>query len=317
MDGYDLIGDIHGHAQELKQLLTQLDYAPDRAGIYRHPEGRRVIFCGDLIDRGPDAREVLRIVRNMVDNDTALIVMGNHEYNMICYHTWIDGYFLRPHTAKNAAQISATLKSFNQHRDEWLDYVEWFKTIPLYLELEGLRVVHACWDQQCIDYLNDKLDDRRINPSFLYLASIVDSPAYCAVENILKGWEAELPDGQVFHDKEGNARHFTRVRWWPVEGNRWKDISIGMPQDHPLNNAYFERSLPGPPYSPHEKPVFFGHYWMKGDPQLLTDNICCLDYSVAKGGTLMAYRWNGEQILSPENFVSTRSLLNKRVPQTA
>lgn len=305
MEGYDLIGDIHGHAQELQQLLKQLHYTPNDKGVYVHAEGRRVIFCGDLIDRGPEIRKVLQIVRGMVDNGSALIVMGNHEYNMICYHTWIDGHFLRPHTAKNANHISATLRAFVNHRDEWLDYIEWFKTIPLYLELEGLRVVHACWDQQCIDYLDNKLDDRRINPSFLYLASIVDSPAYCSVENILKGWEAELPDGQVFFDKEGNARHFTRVRWWPVEGERWEDVSIGMPASHTLNEQNFSGCLPGPVYSPKEKPVFFGHYWLKGVPQLLADNVCCLDYSVAKGGHLAGYRWSGEQILIPENFVST------------
>ncbi len=100
MEGYDLIGDIHGHAQELQQLLKQLHYTLNDVGVYTHAKGRRVIFCGDLIDRGPDAREVLQIVRSMVDNGSALIVMGNHEYNMICYHTWVDGHFLRPHTAK-------------------------------------------------------------------------------------------------------------------------------------------------------------------------------------------------------------------------
>ncbi len=308
MDGYDLIGDIHGHAYELKKILAQMGYVRDKADIYRHPEGRQVIFCGDLIDRGKDVREVLRIVRGMVDNGSALMVMGNHEYNMICYHTWVDGHFLRPHTAKNAEHISATLKAFVNHRDEWLDYVEWFKTIPLYLELEGLRVVHACWDQQCIDYLENKLDGQLLTPRFLYLASIVDSPAYCAVENVLKGWEAELPEGQVFYDKGGHARRFSRICWWPIEGNTWRDVSIGMPYNHPLNEREFEAGLPGPVYGAQEKPVFFGHYWMKGTPQLLADNICCLDYSVAKGGDLVAYRWNGEQILNPDNFVSTGTL---------
>ena len=50
---YDLIGDIHGHAAELCQLLQQLGYAPDALGTYRHPAGRQVIFVGDFIDRGP------------------------------------------------------------------------------------------------------------------------------------------------------------------------------------------------------------------------------------------------------------------------
>lgn len=50
-------------------------------------------------------------------------------------------------------------------------------------------------------------------------------------------------------------------------------------------------------------PVFFGHYWIEGDPAVMADNIVCLDYSVAKGGKLVAYRFNGEKKVSNENFV--------------
>jgi hypothetical protein len=51
-------------------------------------------------------------------------------------------------------------------------------------------------------------------------------------------------------------------------------------------------------------PVFFGHYWLKGQPQLQAHNVCCLDYSVAKGGELVCYRFDGESILSSLKFVS-------------
>ena len=74
---YDLIGDIHGHADELVQLLETLGYS-NSDGAYRHPE-RQVIFLGDFIDRGPKIQQVLSIVRPMVQNQTALAVMGNHE----------------------------------------------------------------------------------------------------------------------------------------------------------------------------------------------------------------------------------------------
>lgn len=56
-------------------------------------------------------------------------------------------------------------------------------------------------------------------------------------------------------------------------------------------------------YKPKEVPVFFGHYWMKGKPELQKSNVCCLDFSVAKGGHLVAYRWNGEQQLNKTGFV--------------
>src|SRR5271155_4426880 len=102
---YDLIGDIHGHADELEQLLEALDYQRAQ-GTYRHPE-RKVIFLGDFIDRGPKIRQVLEIVRPMIEEGTALAVMGNHELNALAYHTEdpeVPGEYLRPHIEKNVEQ---------------------------------------------------------------------------------------------------------------------------------------------------------------------------------------------------------------------
>ena len=67
---YDLIGDIHGHADELVELLEALGYQKAQ-GVYRHPE-RKVIFLGDFIDRGPKIRQVLEIVRPMIEEGKAL-----------------------------------------------------------------------------------------------------------------------------------------------------------------------------------------------------------------------------------------------------
>jgi hypothetical protein len=58
------------------------------------------------------------------------------------------------------------------------------------------------------------------------------------------------------------------------------------------------------PYPARTKPVFVGHYWLRADvPEVLADNVACLDYSVAKGGFLCAYRWDGEKKLSNDKFV--------------
>ena len=58
------------------------------------------------------------------------------------------------------------------------------------------------------------------------------------------------------------------------------------------------------PYPLNAKPVFVGHYWLSGSqPKLMADNVACVDYSVAKGGFLCAYRWQGEQKLHNNNFV--------------
>ena len=77
---YDLIGDIHGHAAALQRLLKSLGYSRHK-GVYRHPE-RQVIFLGDFIDRGPQIRATLEIVRPMIDSGAALAVIGNHNLQL-------------------------------------------------------------------------------------------------------------------------------------------------------------------------------------------------------------------------------------------
>lgn len=134
---YDLIGDIHGHADALLRLLAKLGYARHR-GVHRHPE-RRVIFLGDFIDRGPRIRETLGIVRPMVESGAALAVMGNHELNALAFHTpnpRRPGEYLRPHDEKNSRQHAETRRQVPAA--ELTAYLDWFRTLPLWLELDGL-----------------------------------------------------------------------------------------------------------------------------------------------------------------------------------
>ena len=71
--GYDVVGDIHGHADPMHRLLHKLDYA-EIDGVFRHPE-RKMIFVGDFIDRGPQQREVLRVARAMYEAGSASAVL--------------------------------------------------------------------------------------------------------------------------------------------------------------------------------------------------------------------------------------------------
>lgn len=91
---FDIIGDIHGCGDELEELLASLGYelvarepaAPDEVWgetVYRHPQGRRAIFLGDLVDRGPRVLDCVRIARNMVEDGSAMCVPGNHEMKLL------------------------------------------------------------------------------------------------------------------------------------------------------------------------------------------------------------------------------------------
>jgi predicted kinase/diadenosine tetraphosphatase ApaH/serine/threonine PP2A family protein phosphatase len=80
---FDIIGDVHGCARELRRLLERLGYAPGGPrGAWTHPEGRRAVFVGDLVDRGPRILEAARLVMEMVAAGSALSVPGNHDVDL-------------------------------------------------------------------------------------------------------------------------------------------------------------------------------------------------------------------------------------------
>ncbi len=79
---FDLIGDVHGCFDELSALLSTLGYVVDENGA-RHPEGRKAVFLGDLVDRGPKTPEVLELVMKMVASGDALAVPGNHDVKLM------------------------------------------------------------------------------------------------------------------------------------------------------------------------------------------------------------------------------------------
>jgi hypothetical protein len=82
---YDLIGDIHGYASELKALLAKMGYQVTD-GIWQHPV-RKAILLGYFVDRGPEHSERVNIARTMVESENVLAVMGNYEYNAVAWAT--------------------------------------------------------------------------------------------------------------------------------------------------------------------------------------------------------------------------------------
>jgi len=299
----DLIGDIHGHADKLQALLLKLGYKK-KGRAYTHPE-RKVLFVGDYIDRGPKIRETLAIVKAMVDSENAVALMGNHEYNALCFHFQeTEGGHLRKHLIKNIIQHYETLKQFQNRQKEYEDYVEWFKTLPLYYETETFRAVHACWDHKNIQYLKNTLVHDRLTDELIYQSVKKGSILNEAIDQTLKGKEMKMPGEESFTDKDGTNRTDIRIKWWEDPSQMtYRSISI-----EPLDN------LPEKPvevsefksldyYNSKDKKIFFGHYWLNGEPSIYKENVCCLDYSVAKDGKLVAYRFEEEKILDNRKLI--------------
>jgi hypothetical protein len=316
MSGYDIIGDVHGCADKLVELLGVMGYAvDDRTGAYAHPL-RQAIFVGDLIDRGPGQLDVLEIVKQMVDHGTAQIVMGNHEFNAINYateHPVGSGHYLRPRSDKNAHQHAEFLAQVTGDTRE--QYLNWFKTLPLWLDLDGVRIVHACWHQPSIDLAAKVLGGNRFTSSDQFVrASDKNDPLYAAIEIILKGPELSLTDhGQApFVDKDGHPRDKARVAWWMAEATTLRDLAVMNRNFHKQDG----RPYPDLPYSEVDAlersycyradiPVVYGHYWRTGTPergQDWTSHTACVDFSAVNTGDLVAYRWNGEHEIRPDHY---------------
>lgn len=316
---YDIIGDIHGHADALVALLRKLGYEKiDDA--WRHAE-RKAIFVGDFIDLGPDQVETVMIVRRMVENESALAIMGNHELNAIAWFlpdSHVPGEYLRPHFSKrwgkkNRDQHAAFLREVENKPELHREIVEWFLSLPLWLDLDNLRVVHACWHPTMMDYLAPiLLPGQRLSVELMAAAtrepedeSEKDSPKpsiFKAVEMLTKGMEVPLPSPHRFRDKYDIERNRVRVRWWDREATTYREAAL---VEERSRNGLPETAIPLAARAefPTDKPIFIGHYWLTGEQAPLSCSVVCVDYSAGKGGPLCAYRRNGDLQLCTSQFV--------------
>jgi hypothetical protein len=310
---YDIIADTHGHASKLKALLIELGYRPNKWGTFVHPDPqRKALFVGDFTDRGPEQLETINTVRRMMDAGGALAVMGNHELNAISYHTpdWNrPGQYLRPRHgekgAHNRLQHLAFLNEVEHLPHLHAEIIGWFKTLPLWLDLPEVRVVHACWDPKTQEALAPILkSDHSIKPECFTAVCTHGTPEFERVEMITKGPEIQLPAEFEFRDSEGIARSTSRIRWWDETATTYRDLAI-MPDGDERHLPLITVPRDQHPAYDHAKPLFFGHYWFTGNPEPLNRSVACVDYSVAKkDGPMVAYRWDGEPELIRDNFLS-------------
>jgi hypothetical protein len=212
------------------------------------------------------------------------------------------GHFLRDHHKPgNRAQHQAFLDVV-EGTPRQKEITDWFRTLPLWLDLGGLRVVHACWHEESMGVLRPVLGpEQTLTEDAILLGSRQGHPVYEALEVVCKGPEVPLPEGVSFSDEGGKVRHEVRVRWWQEDLSTYRKAAIGPPGDmEMIPDVPLPEEWKGHPYS--GPPVLFGHYWFTGTPSVISPRFACLDYSVAKDGPLVAYRWDGETELSPEKL---------------
>jgi hypothetical protein len=309
----DIIGDIHGYIEPLETLLGILGYSGNRP----HPEGRRLVFCGDLVDRGPDSPAVMERVMGMVQAGHAHCILGNHELNILMGlqkhgNAWIT----------NPREVKAGQRPVpdEAHKARYLDFLA---TLPLVLENRAVRVVHACWDPGSIDLLRSATESV-LEVYDHYEAITRKRLATGSLEAMVREERAELGDGICDHSRPpGFYPHIAASDAIYQDGNPVRVTASGKEEpvqclaaefyDEPLVEPEEEPFFAGGKWrmvrrmkwwnSYHGKtPVIFGHYWRnfgatdpasvdKFGPDLFAgiqphhwmgprNNVYCVDFSI-------------------------------------
>jgi len=296
----DIIGDVHGEIDALTALFRQLGYSQDGA----HPDGRRLVFLGDLVDRGPDSPAVLHLVRELVENGRAQCILGNHELNLLLDdqkhgNSWWTAPELS--TRHPAARITPADKAA---------LTPFLESLPLVLEREDLRVVHACWHQEAVASLR-KVELVGETVADLYKRYVRETNERLSEQGILSAVKEEW--------QEINPRISDRD-WVPVYMPAKAELDSRFQMDNPVAVLTSGAERPaGEPFWAGGKwrmadrvkwweeyaedvPVIMGHYWRrfgeariflndKYGPDLFTSigphqwmgkraNVYCVDFSV-------------------------------------
>lgn len=215
----DIVGDVHGEINALRSLLHHLGYGDDG----NHPANRRLVFVGDLTDRGPDSPAVVDLVEGLVKSERAQCVLGNHDLNILLGahkhdNRWFFGeeWNLDPSGEPHPARMADT---GIQRR-----VLGFFKSLPLALERDGLRVVHACWDDDVVN-LARRADDA-VALYKQHAAIISDWHDRSNLDENIRELERQnlnpvkvLSSGKERHtdntfEAGGKPRNTERVKWW-------------------------------------------------------------------------------------------------------
>jgi len=281
-----------------------MGYSKTASG-YAHPE-RKAVFVGDFVNRGPEIRQTIQIIRKMTEEGHAYAILGNHEVNALLYHLKDPNKKpLLKKESKRALTVVQTLRQFSKLPDEWKDHRRWMRTLPFFLDLGEIRIVHACWTDENIGILNRNLPEGKI-PKAVFRNLILDpkSELSQSILQTTRGIHHILPpDIRIFDNRRRN-HHFYRIRWWE-EGNGLTFQQFSFESKFRLPNYTIPPEiLPKiQPYPEDAPPVIFGHYSRGNGSLLIRDNLCCVDGCIMGKGRLVAYRWDGEKALDASKLM--------------
>ena len=264
----DIVGDVHGEIDALLSLMHHLGYDDDGT----HTDHRRLVFVGDLTDRGPDSPAVIDLVKSLVKTDRAQCVLGNHDLNILLGDRKHDNhwFFGEKSSLDSLDEPTPAVLADDNIRQRVLEF---FGSLPLVLEREGLRVVHACWDDGMVEIarrtnevvalykahvaaIDARHEDSCLSDLDRKIARELEHQNLNPVKVLTSGKERRV---KTPFRASGKDRYEERVHWW---------------EDYTANPL-----------------CVFGHYSNYRGETNLSSRAICVDFAVAK-------RWQERKQLS-------------------
>jgi hypothetical protein len=257
----DIVGDVHGEIDALNNLLMRLGYAADGS----HRDGRRLVFLGDLVDRGPNSPAVLKKVMALVEAGNAQLVLGNHELNLLRNDEkdgnswWVNPGNIGEHPAEPV------------RREDKAIMQKFLEAMPIVLEREDLRIVHACWNHEAITTLRSREGDD--------LSLLALYKEYTDQTN--QRWSRESMAEALGQEWRGPGKRIKDRSWTPVYMPATAEMDREFQMGNPLRVLTSgEEQETGTPFWAGGKwrmlervkwwhrydeptPVIIGHYWRR------------------------------------------------------
>lgn len=263
----DIVGDVHGELQALMSLLQRLGY--DAHG--EHPRGRRLIFLGDLCDRGPDSPGAIQFVSRLVERQLAQCVLGNHELNLLRNERKSgNGWYFDRHADHDRPEFAAVRRATLRERDSLRIFAS---SLPLALQRPDLRITHAVWHEPSLNALAASPPASTLD-NYQYfeqrtLAAIPSALAEAAAEE-RRGLGAALYDPKA---KVPFLPHVAQQDQQYQMGNPLRVITSGM-EASTQGRSFFAngkwRMVERVPWWRDYRapvPVIVGHYWRWATPE--------------------------------------------------
>ncbi len=331
----DIVGDVHGEIDALRNLLKQLGYSSHG----EHPQRRRLVFVGDLCDRGPDSPAVLQLVMSHVQRGLAQCLLGNHEINLLreapkSGNGW---FFARNHDESHG--FFARSRTIDPREREVV--LQFLSGLPLVLQRDDLRVVHAAWIPESIESIQKHPESDVVSLYREYEQRIehemLASGLIHAVTAELRDYGAQRTHPYASMPYLPNLAEYDETYQM---GNPVRVLTSGVEQrsDHPYyvgGKWRMVRRVPWWESYADSVPVVMGHYWRcvdavtqhlvnRGDRDLFAGhapdewlgprlNVYCADFSVGGrykerelgrqgswGTRLAAVRWPEHELVFDE-----------------